>query len=123
MGGRKRVILVIDDDKSILQVFSRILEKEGYGTDTAETGEEALERLRGRAYDLALTDVRLPDGSGIDLLAKMRALRPEMALIAVTGLPSLEDATKALDRGAAAYVVKPVKPQELLALVAEKMPK
>jgi len=121
MKKRKNNILVIDDDKSILQIFTRILQKQGYNTDTAETGQEALDKLQNQGYDLALTDVKLPDMSGIDLLAKMHTARPDMVIIAITGFPSLEDATKALDRGAAAYLVKPVKAQELIGLVAEKL--
>ncbi len=121
MARRKGVILVVDDDKSILRIFTKILQKQGYGTEVAETGQEALERVQGQAYDLALTDVKLPDMSGIDLIAKMRSVRPEMKIITITGFPSIEDATRALDRGATAYLVKPVKAEELIDLVAEKL--
>ncbi len=121
MGARESIILIIDDDKSILRIFARILQKQGYSTDTAETAQEALGKLEIREYDLALTDVKLPDMSGIDLLAKMHDARPDMVIIAITGFPSSEDETKALDGGAAAYLLKPVKAQELIRVVTEKL--
>jgi DNA-binding NtrC family response regulator len=123
MERRKKTILVIDDDKSILNIFTRILQKQGYQTDTAETGQEALEKLQSSKYDLALVDVKLPDTNGTDLLARISQTHPNMIKIAITGFPSLEDATKVIDRGATAYLVKPVKPEELVSIIAEKLKK
>lgn len=117
--GKKRVI-VIDDDKSILRTFTRILQKNGYEIDVAETGKEALEKSKKKAYDLALIDIRLPDMDGTDLLMKMQQITPSAIKIMITGFPSLETGVKALDEGADAYLVKPVKPEELLALIEEK---
>jgi DNA-binding NtrC family response regulator len=123
MEKQKKSILIIDDDKSILNIFTRILQKQGYKTDTAETGQEALEKLQANSYDLALVDVKLPDTNGTDLLARINQTHPNMIKIAITGFPSLEDATKVIDRGAAAYLVKPVKPEELVSIIAEKLKK
>jgi DNA-binding NtrC family response regulator len=123
MEKQKKSILIIDDDKSILNIFTRILQKQGYSVDTAETGQEALEKLQANSYDLALVDVKLPDTNGTDLLARINQTHPNMTKIAITGFPSLEDATKVIDRGAAAYLVKPVKPEELVSIIAEKLKK
>jgi len=123
MEKQRKSILIIDDDKSILNIFTRILEKQGYTTDTAETGQEALEKIETRSYDLALVDIKLPDTNGTDLLARINQTRPNMVKIAITGFPSLEDASKVLDRGAAAYLVKPVKSEELISIIAEKLKK
>ena len=123
MEKQKKSILIIDDDKSILNIFTRILQKQGYQTDTAETGQEALEKLQAGKYDLALIDVKLPDTNGTDLLARINQTRPNMIKIAITGFPSLEDASKVIDRGAAAYLVKPVKSEELVSIIAEKLKK
>jgi DNA-binding response OmpR family regulator len=117
----KKTILVVDDDKSILRTFTRILQKSGYEIDTAETGKEAVEKTDGRHYDLALVDIRLPDMDGTDLLAKLKKPLQNTVKIMITGFPSLETGVKALDEGADAYLVKPVKPQELLALLEEKL--
>lgn len=116
-----RTILVVDDDKSILRTFTRILQKNGYKIDTAETGKEALEKALKKHYDLALVDIRLPDMEGTDLLAKIKEQMKSTIKIMITGFPSLESGVKALDEGADAYLVKPVKPEELLMLIKEKL--
>jgi len=117
----KKRILVIDDDKSILRAFTRILQKNGYEVDVAETGKEALDKAETGCYDLSLIDVRLPDMDGTDLLSKMQKTMVETVKIMITGFPSLENGVKALDEGADAYLVKPVKPEELLTLIKEKL--
>lgn len=116
----KKKILIIDDDKSILRTFSRILQKNGYEIDVAETGKEAMEKSTNRLYDLTLIDIRLPDIEGTELLVKMQKMMPRAVKIMITGFPSLETGVKALDEGADAYLVKPVKPEELLTLIEEK---
>ena len=121
MASLKKTILVVDDDKSILRTFTRILQKSGYEIDTAETGQEAIEKTQTRSYDLALVDIRLPDIDGTDLLAKLKKPLQHTVKIMITGFPSLETGVKALDEGADAYLVKPVKPQELLILLEEKL--
>jgi DNA-binding response OmpR family regulator len=117
----KKSILVIDDDKSILRTFSRILQKTGCDIDVAETGKEAMEKAEKRHYDLALVDIRLPDMDGTDLLVKMKDAMRDTVKIMITGFPSLETGVRALDEGADAYLVKPVKPDELLMLIEEKL--
>jgi len=117
----KKTILVVDDDKSILRTFTRILKKSGYEIDVAETGKEAMEKTENRHFDLALVDIRLPDIDGTDLLAKLKKPLQNTVKIMITGFPSLETGVKALDEGADAYLVKPVKPQELLMLLEEKL--
>jgi DNA-binding response OmpR family regulator len=117
----KKTILVVDDDKSILRTFTRILQKSGYEIETAETGKEAMEKAEKSHYDLALVDIRLPDMDGTDLLAKLKKQLQHTVKIMITGFPSLETGVKALDEGADAYLVKPVKPQELLVLLEEKL--
>ena len=117
----KKTILVVDDDKSILRTFTRILQKSGYEIETAETGKEAIEKADTRQYDLALVDIRLPDMDGTELLAKLKKQLQRTIKIMITGFPSLETGVKALDEGADAYLVKPVKPQDLLVLLEEKL--
>ena len=121
MSGCKKTILVVDDDKSILRTFTRILQKSGYIIDVAETGKEAMEKTENNHFDLALVDIRLPDMDGTDLLAKLKKQLQHTVKIMITGFPSLETGVKALDEGADAYLVKPVKPQELLMLLDEKL--
>ena len=116
-----KTILIVDDDKSILRTFTRILQKNGYEIDAVETGKEAIEKADTQEYDLALVDIRLPDMDGTELLAKMKKPLQKTIKIMITGFPSLETGVKALDEGADAYLVKPVKPEELLMLIEEKL--
>jgi DNA-binding NtrC family response regulator len=117
---KQRNILIIDDDKSILRILTRILQKQGYNTHTAETGREAEDRINNHSYDLALIDVKLPDTDGVDLVQKMQATRPNMIKIILTGFASMDNGIKALNAGADAYLVKPVEPTELLKILKEK---
>lgn len=121
MDKSKKLILVIDDDKSILRTFTRILQKAGYKVEIAETGKEAIEKAGNSKYDLALVDVRLPDMDGTDLLIKLKEPMRDTVKIVITGFPSIEVGVKALDAGADAYLVKPVKPEDLLLLIEEKL--
>ncbi len=116
----KQNILLVDDDKSILRILTRILQKQGYNIHTAETGREAEEKINSQSYDLALIDVKLPDTDGVDLLRKIRATRPNMIKIILTGFASMDNGIKALNSGADAYLVKPVEPTELLKILKEK---
>lgn len=117
----KKRILVVDDEKDILETLKDILERKGYVTDTAETGKEAMEKSKKQVYNLALLDVMLPDIEGTELLTKLHGTTPRMMKIMVTASPSLQYAVKALNLGADAYVLKPVNPKELLKLVEEKL--
>jgi DNA-binding response OmpR family regulator len=117
----KKRILIVDDDKSLLESLTEILKLEGYEVDTAETGREAIEKSKDQFYNLALLDIKLPDMEGTELLTKLHGTMPRMMKIMVTGHPSLQNAVQSVDLGADAYVMKPVKPKELLKVVEEKL--
>ena len=119
MGGGR--LLIVDDDEYILRNLEKILRLEGYETDTARTGREAIEKTRRNFYNLALLDIKLPDMEGTELLKKMHETFPKMIKIMVTGYPDLENAIKSLNYGADAYLVKPVSVQELLDVVKQKI--
>lgn len=117
----KKRILVVDDDEMILKSFKEILESRGYLVETAETGLEALEKSEVQHYDLALLDIKLPDIEGTELLVEMHEGTPRMMKVMVTGHASLKNAVESLNLGADAYLMKPVKPEELLRVVEEKL--
>ena len=119
MNQEKR-ILVVDDDVNILRVFRSILEKAGYNVETVETGKEALEKIQKEKFSVCLVDVKLPDMDGTELLLKM-ANDPELIKIIVTGFSSEELGKRAADFGADDFLVKPVKPEELLATLKERL--
>ena len=118
---KKKSILVVEDDKAILKGLKEILQSEDYSVDTAETGQEALQKSQKKFFNLALLDIKLPDVEGTELLKIMHKNQPEMMKIMVTGYPSLENAAIALNRGANAYIIKPVKPEKLLDLIEGKL--
>lgn len=116
----KKRILVVDDDTSILRVFRSILEKAGYTVETAETGKEALRQLSRAKFDLCLVDVKLPDMDGTELLLEL-AETPETVKIIVTGFSSEKVGIKAADYGADDFLVKPVRAEELVAVVRQRL--
>jgi DNA-binding response OmpR family regulator len=116
-------ILIIDDEESIRKSLKLALEREGYLADTAENGRDAIRKSKRRLYNLALVDLRLPDMDGIELLTEMRETVPEMVKIIITGYPSLENAIKAVNRGADGYVVKPYTMENLLHEIKERLRK
>ncbi len=114
-------ILVIDDDRAVGNILSKILARQGYLVETVETGEEALRKLEKRPSDLALVDVRLGDTNGIDLLDKIGMISPGTAAIVITGFSEEKIRTQALEKGVAAYLQKPVKATELIEIVEKTL--
>ena len=120
---RKARILIVDDDEDICKTLSLILQEEGYETDIANTGREAIKKSRENFYNVALLDIKLPDVEGTELLTKMRETSPKMIKIMVTGYPALKNAVEALNRGADAYLMKPVNPEKVIKTIKEKLKK
>ena len=114
----KLTILVVDDDREILRTFTEILTEEGYSVETAETGQEAIEKCKSRSHDLALLDIKLPDIDGTHLLGQLQKIDPNLRTIMVTGYAGLDGALRSLILQANAYVLKPVDPDELLKVVS-----
>jgi DNA-binding NtrC family response regulator len=113
----------VEDDANIRETLKTILQQKGYNTDTAKNGQEAIQKSKAKFFNLALLDIKLPDMEGTKLLTTLHEDLPKMVKIMVTGYPSLENAVEALNLGADAYVIKPVKPEKLLALIEEKLEK
>ena len=121
MKEKSKSVLVIDDDRAILRTFTRILQRAGFSTETAENGKEALEKIQGRTFDVALIDVVLGDSNGLDLLPKIEENSPKTVKIMITGADSGEHRANACKNGADAYLTKPVKPETLLNVFQEKL--
>jgi DNA-binding response OmpR family regulator len=107
-------IIIIDDDQALHRVFTRILQKEGYSVETAETGSEALEKIRSSIFDIALIDVKLPDVNGLDLLPLLKEIAPSMVKIMITGYAIVDGKAGALKSGADDFFKKPIPPPVLL---------
>ena len=114
---KEKSILVIDDDKIILDSLCEFLSLEGYRTDGAETLKGALARLQEENYSLVLTDVNLPDGDGLELLDITRKEYPQTVTIVITGYGTIESAVRAIKLGAYDYLTKPIIDDELRLVV------
>jgi DNA-binding NtrC family response regulator len=117
---KKTSILIVDDNEGIRETLSSILEEKGYDTDTAKNGTEAIEKSKTKFYNIALLDIKLPDVEGTKLLTEMQETSPKMIKIMITGYASLQNAVEALNLGANAYIMKPLNPENLLNVIAEK---
>lgn len=111
-------LLIIDDEKSLLDVLSLMFKKEGYEVKTAASGAEALDILTNKAVDLVITDIRMPHLSGMEILKYVKENQPETPVIVITAYGSIQQAVEALKAGALDYIVKPFDIEELKILVA-----
>lgn len=114
-------VLVIDDEAALRQILSNLVSRAGYSVDVASTAVEATAKLVRGDVDVALCDVRLPDGDGIELVRSFKASGTaiETQFIMVTAFASMETAVEALRAGATDYIVKPVHNEELLHRLAQ----
>ena len=111
-------ILVVDDEANVASTIRAILQLDGYDVVAATSGTEALRVLRTREFDVVLTDLRLGDVDGIEIVRTVHRSSPETAAIMLTGYASLESAVAALRAGAYDYLMKPSDVEELRATVA-----
>ena len=111
-------VLVVDDEESVVVTIEAILQLDGYSVATTTSGAEARKMVREVEYDLVLTDLRLEDGDGLEVLKAVRESYPETVTIMLTGYASVESAIQALRAGAYDYLVKPSEVEELRATVA-----
>ena len=111
-------VLVVDDEESVVVTIKAILQLDGYDVATTTSAAEARKMVRDQEFDLVLTDLRLEDGDGLDVLRAVRDHFPETVTIMLTGYASLESAIQALRVGAYDYLVKPSEVEELRSTVA-----
>ncbi len=116
-----KTVLLVDDDRSILRTFTRILKKAGYETEAAESGREALEKIQARSFDVALVDIVLGDSNGLDLLSRIREKSPKTVRMAITGSDSRQTRDEAYVYGADVFLTKPVNPVVLLSIFEERL--
>jgi DNA-binding NtrC family response regulator len=110
-------VLVIDDEMGILDTIRILLKSEGFTPYTALGGKKGLEQILALKPDLIITDVRMPDVTGLDILASVRAHDPEAVVILMTAQASLQSAIGAVNNGAFYYIQKPFRNEELVAIV------
>ena len=116
-------ILIIDDDKNTQITLQNIFHLKGFTTEIAGTGREALDKAMEGFFHVALLDVKLPDVNGVELLENLKAIHPDMMIIMATAYASVETAVSALNKGASAFITKPLNMDEVLAIIKQVIEK
>jgi serine phosphatase RsbU (regulator of sigma subunit) len=114
-------LLIVEDEEPLAKSMARMLKSRGLNADTAFSGAEARQLMSANEYEVVLLDVRLPDESGYGLLGELRALKPDVAVVMISGVDDPELGTAALEHGAYAYHVKPVGATQLYLLVVNNL--
>lgn len=110
-------ILIADDEDIIIQLIKRVLTDKGYEVETAENGSVAVEKLKTNAFNLLVTDLKMPGLTGTDVLKQIKITNPYIEVILVTGYPTIEAAVEALKIGAFDFICKPFDINELVSTV------
>jgi two-component system response regulator (stage 0 sporulation protein F) len=106
-------VLVVDDEQNSREGLSKILTKEGYVVHTAENGKKALTEAENNKFDLIITDLRMPEMDGIEVLEKLRKKNKDMGVVIVTAYGEVNSYLKAMNLGAFEYLNKPIHLEEL----------
>lgn len=110
----KATVLVIDDEQIVHESVRRILEEEGFRVDGALRVDQALDRLSKESYDLVLTDLMMPDRSGMEAVEAVARDHPDTGVVMFTGFATVDSAVQSMKLGALDYLPKPFTPQELI---------
>jgi response regulator RpfG family c-di-GMP phosphodiesterase len=116
-------ILVVDDEDTIREILADFLSMEGFVVDTAEDGQDALERISNAHYDMVLSDLKMPRMGGIELLGEISKRASGVITVIMTGFGTVETAIDAMKRGAYDYVMKPFKMEEVVHIVRRGLEK
>ena len=111
---KQQHLLIIDDDVDICALLKRFFERKGFAVTTAFKAQDGIDLIRARTFDVLLTDFRLPDLDGLEVIKTVRSLRAELPIIVITGYSDVNQAIKAIRLGAFEYVTKPIYPEEIL---------
>lgn len=110
-------ILIVDDDPYFLRVLSRILSGENFQVKTAEGAVQAAQVLKENSFDVVISDLRLPDGDGLSVLQQVRKAGREVPVVILTAYGEVDSYLEAMNAGVTEYLNKPVKSEELIAVV------
>jgi two-component system response regulator GlrR len=112
-------ILLVDDEPGILRMFKTALTNYGFLTEEARDGREAMDRLARGTFDVIVSDINMPESGGLDFLRAVRARDLDVPVIMMTGKPSVESSSTALESGAFRCLTKPVMPATLRDVVEQ----
>jgi EAL domain-containing protein (putative c-di-GMP-specific phosphodiesterase class I) len=111
--GRPGTIVLVDDEPAALRGFERTLRGAGYQVEAFSSARAAIERVSAGGVHVVVSDISMPEMTGVELLRTIRAHDADLPVVLVTGLPAIESATDAVEYGAFKYIVKPVEPEDL----------
>ena len=111
-------ILIVEDDPDVRSMLTRTLGCGGYAVDSAADGSEALDKFRDNRFNLVITDVRLPQMNGLQLLGEIKQAEPHVPVIVITGYGSVQNAVEAMQGGASDYLLKPFSNEALQAAIS-----
>ena len=114
-------ILVVDDEEAVRDLLAKTLTMADYEAETAADGPAALDRLRAAEYDLLITDLKMPGMDGLSVIREARRLRPDLAVIIITGYSTEASAIEAINLGVAGYLTKPFRLPRILATTARAL--
>jgi DNA-binding NtrC family response regulator len=117
----KEKILVVDDERSMGEFLTLLLSKDGYRVHATTSGRDALAHLEDEVYNMLITDLRMPEMNGIELVREARKRYPELGVVVMTAFASLESAVEALRLGASDYITKPFHVDEIRAVVEKAL--
>src|SRR3990167_4282721 len=110
-------VLIVDDERGMREFLTIMLQKEEYKVTSAGSGKEALEYIAQQTYDIVITDIRMPQITGLDVLKAVKESSPETTVIVITAYASTETAVEAMKQGAYDYITKPFKIEEIRLIV------
>jgi two-component system response regulator PilR (NtrC family) len=114
-------VLLVDDEPDIVEILEMVLREEEMEVYTSRSGREALAVLRDRKVDVVVSDIRMPDLTGVELLRQAKRVSPETTFVMMTAFASTETAIEALQHGAFDYLTKPFKMEELKSIVLQAL--
>ena len=116
-------ILVVDDEKNVRVLFSRILQKEGYEVECASSGSEAIEKLATSSFDLVVTDLKMNGVDGLDVVRRGKTMNQAVPFILITGYGTAQTAVTAAKEGADVFLMKPIEITDLKLAVKKALRK
>ena len=114
-------ILLVEDEKGSRIILTALLEEEGYRVGQSETASDALKQIMASPVEIVVSDLKLPDGTGLQILWSLKKINPDAAFILITGHASVETAIEAVNQGAFAYHVKPLDTEALLSSIRQAL--
>ena len=120
-GQETQNILVVDDDRSMREFLDILLTGEGYNVSLAESGEKGCKILEEKSFDLVITDIRMRDINGIDVLKKAKEIDPDMLVVMISAFATADTAVEAMKEGAYDFIPKPFKVKDFKQIVKDTL--